>query len=493
MCLNTLRRSAPVAGSVARFAGYGPRRPDWQAIRSVAGWLGMGMILFGLVLSEPIWHNRQICCNWKECSSRQGLRDVRGMDAVASEVTAAGWPAKTYQTRTPVGDSVDRRQERVTSPAKMVRSGAGSALPRSAEVTKAITPDDIRRIEAALAEWCQIRPSESERQLLADAQDGCLKDFDLLTAAMIAGGSPPQKLKFLLEKFDGQLKRIQARTDRQASPIVRVRQTFRGLHAEILHGGYDIAASNPGEAIQTGRYNCVSATLLFKVVAESLAFEVRVVQTPTHAYCLVKCGEDWVPVECTCPNWFDQVLNQAGPAGLTRVVEKSQDTGTRDALGHPMVSKSQRAEGTAGLDSGRAISDTQLLGTIYYNRGVASLLERQYETAVVVNLRAIQLDPESHSARDNLLAGLNNWAIALAERGELAEAAARLQLALTFRPDSEPIQANLYRVYREWANKVRHQGDDTAARSRIRESINSLPDHGRCVELRSKIIALLEG
>jgi hypothetical protein len=491
MCVNTRRRSTPIGGLVARFAGYGLDRPDWQVIGFFAGGLAVTMILVGIVLSVTACHNQQISSEWQEFAGGRWSGDAGGAKPVKTETTPAAWLAKTFQTSNPVGDSVDRRQERLTSSTKMVRSGAGSALPRNTEIIEALTPDDIRRIEAALAEWCHIRPSESERQLLADAQDGCLKDFDLLTAAMIAGGSPPQKVKFLLEKFDGQLRRIQARTDRQASPIVRVRQAFRGLHAEILHGGYDIAASNPGEAIQTGRYNCVSATLLFKLIAESLSFEVRVVQTPTHAYCLVKCGEDWVPVECTCPNWFDQVVNQAGPGGLTRVVEKSKDTEIRNTLGHPMVSKSQRPEGTLAQDSGRAISDTQLLGTIYYNRGVASLLEQQYETAVVVNLRAIQLDAESRSAWDNLLAGLNNWAIALAERGELAEAAARLQLALACRPDSEPIQANLLRVYREWANKIRRQGDNAAARSRIKNSIDSLPDDGRWNELRRKVLALL--
>lgn len=450
--------------------------------------LGIGVFAVILFLLGPFFRrnhaNRGLLANQEILS-----RATSPVGCKPSDVTAP-WLGRALATNTPVGQSEMRTGDRL--PGQVPGTKAGPCFGQSdAKAQKAFKAEELQRIEATLARWCRTVPSAMEGRLLAEAQCRHLAGLELLTAAILAGGSPPQKVPSLLERFENQRRRIQVRIDPQVAPRVRLRQAFRGLHAEILHGGYDIAASNPGEAIQTGRFNCVSASLLFKLIAEFLGFEVQVVETPTHAYCRVKCENAWVPVECTSPHWLDGAVNPAGLEDWPDSKEKDDEANDQRWLGRPMVSKSSRSDWQRWGEGGRDVSDTQLLGTIYYNRGVAALLDRQFETAVVTNLRAVQLDPESRSARDNLLASLNNWAIALAERGEYAEAASRLHLALEIRPDSKPIQANLYRVYREWKNSWRRHGGDAEEEIPIRESIRLLPSDGRCGDLRRKVEALL--
>lgn len=489
MTTKPIDRSAPIVHFFAR--GWGKGLPHCRGVvQFSAERLGLGISLCAVIISALWLFTAQANRNFQHLSNRQAFSRMADSRQAASFKVTSAWPGQTLATQTPIGQSGTR------AAGKLIGEGNVADLPLvdiqgSTDHQDGITRDKLQRIEATLAQSCRTAPSEVEGRLLAEAQSGRLQGLDLLMAAMLAGGSSPQKVRSLLERFDGQLRRIQARVDPQAAPLVRLRQAFRGLHAEILHGGYDIAASNPGEAIQTGRFNCVSASLLFKLIAEFLGFEVQVMQTPTHAYCRVKCENVWVPVECTSPHALDGSANHAGIVDWPGSKQKDDGANEPRWLGRPMVSKSQRSDWQTSGEDGRGVSDTQLLGTIYYNRGVAAILERQFETAVLTNLRAVQLDPESRSARDNLLASLNNWAIALAERGKYAEAAARLHLALAIRPDSEPIQANLYRVYREWKNSWGRHGGDADEELRIRQSVDLLPGDERCGELRRKVEALL--
>ncbi|MGQ9771418.1 MAG: tetratricopeptide repeat protein, partial [Thermogutta sp.] len=475
----TCRRVTPAWGGNRRH----PRLAWFLAVRFS---LAVGLFAVIFFFLGPL--SRQNHCPPAPLANQEACSTISVIGTSAPSHVTSAWPGRTLATQTPIAQSGIRAADKLSGEENVADLRLVGVQGRT-DHDEGITREKLERLEATLAQWCRTAPAEVEGRLLAEAQAGRLQGLDLLTAAMLAGGSSPQKVRSLLDRFKGQLRRIEARVDPQAAPLVRLRQAFRGLHAEILHGGYDIAASNPGEAIQTGRFNCVSASLLFKLIAEFLGFEVQVIQTPTHAYCGVKCENVWVPVECTSPHSLDGKVNQTRPEDGLRGKQGEEWTDQR-WLGRPMVSRSQQQDWRTWGEGGRDVSDTQLLGTIYYNRGVAALLDRQFETAVVTNLRAIQLDPESHSARDNLLASLNNWAIALAERGAYGEAAARLHLALEIRSDSGPIQANLYRVYREWQNAWRRHGGDAESARNIRESIRSLPSDGRCAELRGKVEAL---
>jgi hypothetical protein len=69
------------------------------------------------------------------------------------------------------------------------------------------------------------------------------------------------------------------------------------------------------------------------------------------------------------------------------------------------------------------------------------LQRRQFEPGVAALRLACQLDPEDADAQANLLAGLNNWAVALAD-DQPAAAAALIARGLAIDPDYAPLVAN---------------------------------------------------
>ena len=54
----------------------------------------------------------------------------------------------------------------------------------------------------------------------------------------------------------------------RGTPRQRAEAVFAFLHQSILRGGYDLQASDLRQAFDHGRFNCVTASLLFNCLAE---------------------------------------------------------------------------------------------------------------------------------------------------------------------------------------------------------------------------------
>ena len=79
------------------------------------------------------------------------------------------------------------------------------------------------------------------------------------------------------------------------------------------------------------------------------------------------------------------------------------------------------------------------------NAPAAAAAANPYPDAIAANRVALQLDHDCAAARQNLLAGWNNWALALAARGDFAGALEKIDAGLALEPDYEPLLDN--RVY----------------------------------------------
>ena len=78
------------------------------------------------------------------------------------------------------------------------------------------------------------------------------------------------------------------------------------MHREILTGGYDPAANQLSRLFDEGKFNCVSATVLFNALAADCGLTARAIELPTHAYSVVAAGDQSLIVETTCPTWFEE-------------------------------------------------------------------------------------------------------------------------------------------------------------------------------------------
>ena len=299
--------------------------------------------------------------------------------------------------------------------------------------------------------------SREEHQLLADARDGKFNEHTLLDAAFIAGGirdlhtRASYQLKFdsWIKKLEGPLKDLR---ERRAGDPLLARYIFEFMHREILTGGYSLEATNLSDIFEEGRFNCVSATLLYCCLASEFGLDVRGLETVGHAMSCLVLPNEQIEIESTCPRWFHLASN---PKRRAELVEKT--------IGIRPDDKTK---------SYRLVSEVELIATIYYNRGLDMLTAGNYTGALAANAIALAFDPSNKTAHGNLLAVLNNWAITLAGEGEYLEAIGLLETGIRIDPKFQTFQTNILHVHRRWVEEL-------CKESRYGEAIDVLAEGSR--------------
>jgi tetratricopeptide (TPR) repeat protein len=252
-----------------------------------------------------------------------------------------------------------------------------------------------------------------EERLFADAADGRLDEHSLLSAALIAGGADDgEAIAGYQRYFDSLAEELRESGELTGSPKQRIKVIFNFLHSRVLYGGYDIECTDPRMALDRGRFNCVSATLLLNCLARDCGFYACALETPGHVMSRVYLPGGSLDVETT--NGFYN--------GAT----------------------------TARADA-RELSDVSFVAAIYYNRGIELLAQRDFAAAASANAKALQLDPSSRVAWDNLLVTINNWAISLASQRQFEAADALLKQGLSLDPDFDLFSRNSSLLRRQWA------------------------------------------
>ena len=119
-----------------------------------------------------------------------------------------------------------------------------------------------------------------EKRMFADAADGRLDDHSLMESALIACGVRHRKqLQSYLKKFDLLLEQLYCEDEPKISssdspPIARAQIVFEFMHRHILTGEYSIDCTDLRNTLDSGRYNCVSASVLFNCLAERVGWQL---------------------------------------------------------------------------------------------------------------------------------------------------------------------------------------------------------------------------
>jgi len=192
------------------------------------------------------------------------------------------------------------------------------------------------------------------------------------------------------------------------------------LHSQLFTGGYDQSATDVRWVVQSGRYNCVSASILFLDLCRALGWDCRAVEWPSHLACRVAgLGGEW-EVELTIPPTLWQ---EHAP------VRKIRD---REAEFSPQSHWQPRV-----------LSDSQVVAVVYYNKALELLAEGQYRRALEAQLASVWWDPQNAFARANLVAIMNNWAVQKVREGRPQDAFVLLELAAQLAPGFHPVETNL--------------------------------------------------
>jgi len=299
--------------------------------------------------------------------------------------------------------------------------------------------------------------SALEECLFADAADGQLDEFSLLEAALIAGGvQRPGELKRRRRQLAEMVEEFRRTGKVTGSARRRAETVLQLMHHRVLYAGYAAGCSDLRQAIDSGHFNCISATVLFNCLAAEFELETCGLEIPGHALSRLVLPRGPLDLETTCPQWFRLIDNPESQA---------------EALGRTVGHISPQARRKL-----REVSAVQLAAMIYYNRGVDLLAAKRFAAAAAANAKALLLDPQSTTARGNLLAVLNNWAIELGAAGRHAEAAALLRQGLAFEASYEPFSLNYVYVHYEWVEDLCGKGRFHEALAVLARAAEELPE-----------------
>jgi tetratricopeptide (TPR) repeat protein len=293
-----------------------------------------------------------------------------------------------------------------------------------------------------------------ESHLLADAADGRLDQFSLLQAALISGGSTEATdLAFREQQLLSKWRELDEAKISHLTPQQRTQLIMAGMHRLLLTGKYEADCTEVQRTLQSGDYNCVTASVLFLELSRRQGVPATSVAVPGHIYCrtLLDSPQD---VQTTCRDWFDilhgRVVSPESQQLLQSIAAKQQHT--------------------------RTLSDVALVGKVYYNRGVTALETRDYAGAIELLAISLRLDPADAPAKNNLIAAYNNWALELCDAGEYAAAAEKLAIGRQWDPNYGPLLTNDLHVHQKWVLALCERGQHAAALDLLEQGYARRPE-----------------
>ncbi len=259
-------------------------------------------------------------------------------------------------------------------------------------------------------------PSRLRERLLVDSADGVLDQFSLLSSALVFSGAEEANQ---VQSYEDQVaffcKQLARQSEPEASCEVVAQIILEFLHDQLLTGNYDPGCSDLRRAFDDGDYNCVTATILFKTLAERCHLQVEAVSLPGHVRCQVRTATNTTfVVETTSDHW-------------------------------PSASIGTDREGTP-----RVLTDLELVAKLIYNRGLCQLSQRNFAEALDATELSWHMDPDHQAARDNVAAVINNWSIHLCAAGQYERAIRLLQEGQIKVPEHALLAANERHVYLCW-------------------------------------------
>lgn len=327
--------------------------------------------------------------------------------------------------------------------------------------------------------------SAGERLLLSDAADGQWNDIDFLDAVLIADGISDRERAICRDIYNRHLENLRQEIAEIDDDFERVRHVYEFLHREILTGSYDLNLSSAAVCLQTGVYNCVSATALFNALAGDVGLTSFGLEMTGHAKSRILCGDSYLDIETTCPKWEllpDRPVPipeaEPGTALLTRDAAffrqvnylestsayPSEEENENELEAAPLRETDdadqpvtpERALALSGKKPVRTVTPVQFVATIYYNRAVDYYQDNKFDSAIYAYLKALAIDPNNKTVLGNFKATLNNLAIELASRGKNYNEAIRLtEQGLALDPNFDQFRVNLPLYYHHWSSELR--------------------------------------
>lgn len=308
-----------------------------------------------------------------------------------------------------------------------------------------------------------------EHRFLGECLAGKSVSYSLMEASIIASHpSNPTMANRLARSYKQAETKLLARILPADTQLQRAEKILVFMHEELMLGGYQLEQTTMENLFSNGRYNCVTATILYCCLGRAAGLEVRAVELPGHAMCWVKTERGEIDVETTCATWFQYL----------------DDAQTRKRVIRDLIRQAQDDVDTAQV---RAISDRELIAKVYYNRGVDFLAVKDFRAALESNAIALLLDPTSHTTKGNLLATINNWALNLCYEGKFTQSAELLRKGILEEPEYAMFRKNHVHVYHCWIDNLYRGGRLQEALTVARLALSEQPAEEHFIKLNQQL------
>lgn len=272
--------------------------------------------------------------------------------------------------------------------------------------------------------------------------------IDPTDAALVASGiENAADLRAARARFESLAAPLLESLAELSDPRERGRQLLALLHQKGgLLGEYDARATTLAEILERRRYNCVSASVLYNLLAERVHLSTSAQLLPTHARTLLQLPDAPRPivVETTSPLGFDPDVRME--ASILAQVGGVVGGGARQLV----------------PDRGSIVPTRVLIGTIYVNR--ASILQEAGQLGAAERLFArgealadgAQMRRLLRDQRAALLSQLGADDVLSEDPARLQRAYRTLEAAIALEPDQAQIRAAVLQNLRAAVERLIH-------------------------------------
>ncbi len=285
----------------------------------------------------------------------------------------------------------------------------------------------------------------------------------LVEAALLASGVPAERMEYYTDRLRRAFEPLREKAARLEDPALRGEAILPFLHRGLFKTYREDATTVDG-LIDTGEYNCVSSAVVYLIAARVLVLDIKGVQTPDHAFCVLAVPGRDIDVETTNPFGFDPGTSKKFKSSFTK---------TTRFVYIPPGDYTRR----------RTITEKELVGLILHNRAVdLQRAGRHLEVLRMAVDRAAAFPGADASAF--LADAAFNAAAELTNRRDWSGA---LSLALAVRETAGPgprleelVRTASYNFAADAHNRFAERynaRDYAAARRVIEEALRRLPDN----------------
>src|SRR5678816_2308615 len=287
--------------------------------------------------------------------------------------------------------------------------------------------------------------------LVEDLADGRLDTWNLADAALLASGiNNDADLALYRARLAEVIQNATAHVSRTGSPARRARRLLTELHRVALHR-YEASTDRFTDLLDTGTFNCVSASLLYLIAARQIGLEPAAAETPLHVFVVLEMGASHIDIETTSPTGFD--------------VRRDLSEFRSFILANKYVTPEELAQ--RGLDTifnefnnlTHPVTPEHAIAFLYHNAGLRALQAGQPGTAASELIKAVRIYPKLGYRSDDLRRTLA-WSVReLYDAGDYLGAFRVAEVSMKMFPDRTAVRERFVAVGARIVEEALGRGD----------------------------------